>query len=281
MEEAKKLTVKTPDQSRATTPIQLPDTTGSDILNVIRELTPDSLRVPKSSISPSPQLVKSGDDKSPLISISPPETTTKSDVPDLIILESTKTSPVLSQKLVNNAKSSVESLDKIIDNDTGRSRSSDSNSLDDDKILRDSFPGSPTSSDDKSLDSLNKKTLFSSGSFTPDSDTGDKRSDELVESKSVKFNFDNATDDAKTDGKMSTGILKKSEQKAEESVQKKSLTIVQQENVGQEEFVKEEVGEEREQIETDDVKEKSNLEETAVGEETMEQSVKRSKEVKK
>jgi hypothetical protein len=279
MDEAKKLKVKTPDQSRATTPIQLPDTTGSDILNVIRELTPDSLRVPKSSISPSPQLVKSGDDKSPLISISPPETTTKSDVPDLIILESTKTSPVLSQKLVN--KSSVESLDKIIDNDTGRSRSSDSNSLDDDKILRDSFPGSPTSSDDKSLDSLNKKTLFSSGSFTPDSDTGDKRSDELVESKSVKFNFDNATDDAKTDGKMSTGILKKSEQKAEESVQKKSLTIVQQENVGQEELVKEEVGEEREQIETDDVKEKSNLEETAVGEETMEQSVKRSKEVKK
>jgi hypothetical protein len=279
MEEAKKLTVKTPDQSRATTPIQLPDTTGSDILNVIRELTPDSLRVPKSSISPSPQLVKSGDDKSPLISISPPETTTKSDVPDLIILESTKTSPVLSQKLVN--KSSVESLDKIIDNDTGRSRSSDSNSLDDDKILRDSFPGSPTSSDDKSLDSLNKKTLFSSGSFTPDSDTGDKRSDELVESKSVKFNFDNATDDAKTDGKMSTGILKKSEQKAEESVQKKSLTIVQQENVGQEELVKEEVGEEREQIETDDVKEESNLEETSVGEETMEQSVKGSKEVKK
>jgi hypothetical protein len=279
MEEAKKLTVKTPDQSRATTPIQLPDTTGSDIINVIRELTPDSLRVPKSSISPSPQLVKSGDDKSPLISISPPETTTKSDVPDLIILESTKTSPVLSQKLVN--KSSVESLDKIIDNDTGRSRSSDSNSLDDDKILRDSFPGSPTSSDDKSLDSLNKKTLFSSGSFTPDSDTGDKRSDELVESKSVKFNFDNATDDAKTDGKMSTGILKKSEQKAEESVQKKSLIIVQQENVGQEEFVKEEVGEEREQIEADDVKEESNLEETAVGEETMEQSVKRSKEVKK
>jgi hypothetical protein len=279
MEEAKKLKVKTPDQSRATTPIQLPDTTGSDILNVIRELTPDSLRVPKSSISPSPQLVKSGDDKSPLISISPPETTTKSDVPDLIILESTKTSPVLSQKLVN--KSSVESLDKIIDNDTGRSRSSDSNSLDDDKILRDSFPGSPTSSDDKSLDSLNKKTLFSSGSFTPDSDTGDKRSDELVESKSVKFNFDNATDDAKTDGKMSTGILKKSEQKAEESVQKKSLTIVQQENVGQEELVKEEVGEEREQIETDDVKEESNLEETSVGEETMEQSVKRSKEVKK
>jgi hypothetical protein len=279
MEEAKKLTVKTPDQSRATTPIQLPDTTGSDILNVIRELTPDSLRVPKSSISPSPQLVKSGDDKSPLISISPPETTTKSDVPDLIILESTKTSPVLSQKLVN--KSSVESLDKIIDNDTGRSRSSDSNSLDDDKILRDSFPGSPTSSDDKSLDSLNKKTLFSSGSFTPDSDTGDKRSDELVESKSVKFNFDNATDDAKTDGKMSTGILKKSEQKAEESVQKKSLTIVQQENVGQEELVQEEVGEEREQIETCDVKEESNLEETSVGEETMEQSVKGSKEVKK
>lgn len=43
MEEAKKLAVKSPDQSRATTPIELPDMTGSNIVKLVREATPENL----------------------------------------------------------------------------------------------------------------------------------------------------------------------------------------------------------------------------------------------
>ncbi|RZC40408.1 hypothetical protein BDFB_009248 [Asbolus verrucosus] len=223
MEEAKKLKVKSPDQSRATTPIQLPDTTGSNIIKVIREFTPENLDTPNYLLYSSPNLFKKDNNQGPVISISPPESNNKkSDQgPDLIDLESTKTSPVLPPKSsFNNTKSSLESLDKIMDNGTSKSRSSDDNSLEDDKILRDSFPTSPASSDEKSSDSLNKKIF---DNFTPDSDSSEKKSDDLTESKNVTFNFDVTIDSCKSDVKISSGILKKND-KAEEEIQDCDLT---------------------------------------------------------
>lgn len=191
MEEARKFAVKSPSQSRATTPIQLPDTTGSDIIRVIRDRTPEKVQAPKYQLSPSPNLFKQAGDKSPLISISSPEK--KQEEPDLINLESAKTSPVLPVKNILD-DSSLESIDKIIDSKL--SRSSDSNSLDDNR--KDSIPTSPSSSD-----SLSKKGLLSPESFTTDEKIED------VESKNVTFSFDEVTDEDKSEVKISDKILKK------------------------------------------------------------------------
>ncbi|XP_015834999.1 transient-receptor-potential-like protein isoform X2 [Tribolium castaneum] len=193
MEEARKLKVKSPDQSRATTPIQLPDTTGSNIIKIIRGITPETVDT-KYCLTPR--------DKSPLISISPPKTPEKE--PDLINLESAKTSPVLPVKAMPSDDVSLESVDKIIN---------DSNSLDDDKVR--SLPTSPTSSDDKSLDSLSKKALFSSGSFTPEEN---EKKEEETEPKNVTFSFDFIDESSK--GESSAEILKKSEEETEENLDK-------------------------------------------------------------
>ncbi|KAJ3658094.1 hypothetical protein Zmor_009854 [Zophobas morio] len=212
MEEAKKLKVKSPVQSRAPTPIELPDTTGSNIIRIIREFTPDSLEPPKYSLSPSPTVLQKSGDKGPIISISPPQNEEGGkEEPDLINLESAKTSPILPPKGFLKKKTSLESLDKLIDGNLDQGRSSDSNSLDEDKVLRDESVTSP-SSDDKSLDSLTKK------SFSPDSESADKKSDEIVESKNVTFNLDQTYEENKSEFKGAGGILKKIE-KLEEALE--------------------------------------------------------------
>lgn len=115
MEEAKKLAVKSPIVSRSITPIQLPDTTGSNIINIIQDFTP----VQSTSPSPPTSLVTNGSKACPLISVFPPTSPnisckTKDQAVDLINLQSENSSPVLPTKF-------QESLGKI----------SDENSIDD------------------------------------------------------------------------------------------------------------------------------------------------------
>ncbi|XP_044254648.1 transient-receptor-potential-like protein [Tribolium madens] len=168
MEEAKKLKVKSPEQSRATTPIQLPDTTGSNIMKIVRGITPEV------SDCPTPR------DKSPFISISSPAKTPEKE-PDLINLESAKTSPILPLKSSSDDVS-LESIEKIVNE-------------------RGSLPTSPTSSDEKSLDSLSKKAFF-----TPEEN--EKKCEE-IETKNVTFAF-NLVDES---GKIEEETIKRDEEK--------------------------------------------------------------------
>ncbi|KAG5892780.1 hypothetical protein JTB14_032656 [Gonioctena quinquepunctata] len=122
MDEAKRLSSKSPENlSRATTPIMLPDMTGSDIVNLVRgeDATPDP-RKKTATLSPNVRIITTPlVSNAPSIHINPPvesrtnistpspslsnpnqETykTTK-EVPDLINLDSAKSSPTPSSKI--------------------------------------------------------------------------------------------------------------------------------------------------------------------------------------
>lgn len=124
MEEAKKLAVKSPDHSRATTPIELPDMTGSNIVKLVRDRTPDFSKKGTSPISTSISPI------APTISICPPPSSpvvnqskktkaptpfVKTPEPDLINLESTKSSPVLekSSKINESLEQTPNNITKV------------------------------------------------------------------------------------------------------------------------------------------------------------------------
>ncbi|XP_023310819.1 transient-receptor-potential-like protein [Anoplophora glabripennis] len=126
MEEAKRLTSKSPDNlSRVTTPIKLPDMTGSDIVGLVRgeDLETESVKR-KFDLSPSVTVMEQRTLTPVKISIAPSEQTTlergspspqspAKNEPDLINLESTKSSPMPSMKKSANSSSS-NSLDQIL-----------------------------------------------------------------------------------------------------------------------------------------------------------------------
>lgn len=182
MEAARRLQIKSPDQSRATTPIQLPDTTGQHIMHVIRDSTPDGLTTPRYALTPTPNVTN---DNTSILSAEK-----KNEAPDLINLESAKASPILPQKesSMSEDKSSLESLDKLIDNVP--TRFSDSNSIDDEQMLRDSLLTSPTSSEDNIINAIDQNPDLES--------TG----------KNVTFSFDEVPDETKHNVTPNIRILK-------------------------------------------------------------------------
>lgn len=183
MEAARRLQIKSPDPSRASTPIQLPDTTGQHIMQVIRDSTPDGLTTPRYTLTPSPNVTTRPDNTSIL------SAGKKNEAADLINLESARSSPILPQKSssIPDENSSLESLDKLIDNVP--TRFSDSNSIDDEQMIRDSLLTSPTSSDDNIINTIDQPDFESFG-------------------KNVTFSFEELPEETKRNVTPNLGVLK-------------------------------------------------------------------------
>ncbi|KAJ8922843.1 hypothetical protein NQ315_007878 [Exocentrus adspersus] len=126
IEEAQRLAAKSPDLSRCATPIKLPDLTGSTIVDLIRGEDAESAKK-KVGLSPTVTIIETA----PRISVAPPDSSTSKEEPDLINLESAKSSPVPNMKKSTNSSSS-NSLDQTLDKVEGTASDTDSS---DDKIF--------------------------------------------------------------------------------------------------------------------------------------------------